>query len=239
MTAISAAGIVMRDFRRPAFVLLCALTACAAAGSGQELDAILARMDSASVDFHSMTADLVKITHTEVVNDNSEESGRLSVIRKSPENIRMLIEITSPEQRAVAFAGKEVQVYYPKLKTVQIYDLGKQSELVDQFLLLGFGTSGTSLRKNYKVAAGGSETVSGMVTTRLDLTPLSKEVLQHFEKLQLWISDEGGYPVRQKLIQPSGDYILITYSNIKINPPLNSSSVELQLPSGVKKQKMR
>ena len=93
--------------------------------------------------------------------------------------------------------------------------------------------------KQYKVAAGGSETVSGMVTTRLDLTPLSKEVVQHFEKLQLWISDEGGYPVRQKLIQPSGDYILITYSNIKINPPLNSSSVELQLPSGVKKQKMR
>lgn len=229
----------MRNLGQLATSLLFVFATCAAAASVTDLDAVLAHMDSVSASFRTMTADLVKITHTEVVNDDSQESGRLFVLRRSPNNTRMLIEITKPEQRAAAFAGKEVQVYYPKLKTVQIYDLGKQSALVDQFLLLGFGTSGSNLRKNYKVVNGGSETVGGMETTRLDLTPVSKEVLEHFEKLQLWISDEGGYPVRQKLIQPSGDYILITYSNIKINPPLSPSSVELQLPGGVKKQKMQ
>jgi outer membrane lipoprotein-sorting protein len=207
--------------------------------SAAELNTVLARMNSSAVTFRSMKADLVKISHTEVVNDDSRESGNIAVLRKAPGSLRMLIQITKPEQRAAAFAGKEVQVYYPKMKTVQIYDLGKQSQLVDQFMLLGFGTSGTELRRNYKVSAGGTETLDGTATTRLDLTPLSKEVSQHFEKLQLWISDEGGYPVRQKLIQPSGDYILITYSSIRINPPLTQASVELTLPSGVKKQKMR
>ena len=35
---------------------------------------------------------------------------------------------------------------YPKLKTVQEIDLGKRTDLIDQFLLVGFGTSGQELQ---------------------------------------------------------------------------------------------
>ena len=33
------------------------------------------------------------------------------------------------------------QIYYPKSNTVEEYDLGKERAMIDQFLLLGFGSS--------------------------------------------------------------------------------------------------
>ena len=54
----------------------------------------------------------------------------------------MLIDFTKPNPRTVAFRGRKAEIYYPKLKSVQEYDLGKRSDLLDQFLLVGFGTTG-------------------------------------------------------------------------------------------------
>ena len=54
--------------------------------------------------------------------------------------------------------------------------------------------------------------------------------------LELWIPEQGEpYPVREKISQPSGDYRLVTYSELKINPPnLKADALRLKLPSGVK-----
>jgi len=52
----------------------------------------------------------------------------------------------------------------------------------------------------------------------------------------LWIPEQGDpYPLREKISQPSGDYRLVTYSDVKINPAhLKSDALQLKLPSGVK-----
>jgi hypothetical protein len=54
--------------------------------------------------------------------------------------------------------------------------------------------------------------------------------------LELWIPEQGGpYPVREKISQPSGDYRLVTYSGLKINPPnLKPDALRLKTPAGVK-----
>ena len=49
--------------------------------------------------------------------------------------------------------------------------------------------------------------------------------------------DSGAYPVQQKLIQPSGDYYLFTYSGVKLNPQLTDEALKLKLPKGVKRQR--
>ncbi len=120
-------------------------------------------------------------------------------------------------------------------RTVQVYDLGKYRDLVDQFLLLGFGTSTLELRKNYSVRFIGDDKVAGERTARLELTPKSNAAREHLSKVELWISD-AGYPLQQKFYRPSGDNTLTIYSELKINSNLTEDSLKLRLPSGVKRE---
>ncbi|MBI5085352.1 MAG: outer membrane lipoprotein carrier protein LolA [Acidobacteria bacterium] len=200
------------------------------------LEDVLARMDRSAGGFRGLTAKVRKVSYTALVKESTEESGDFSVLRVKPKDMRILVEFTRPDPRAIAFQGKKVQVYYPKTLTVQEYDLGKQGSLVDQFLLLGFGTPGSDLRKSYAIKYGGEETINGVRTERLELTPTSAEAQKHVKLVEIWISQPEGTTVQQKVHQPSRDYVLFSYSDIKLNPRLTEDSVKLKLPKGVKKE---
>ena len=138
---------------------------------------------------------------------------------------------------AIAFAKSKVQMYYPKAKLVQEYNLAKEAHLVDQFLLLGFGTSGVELRKNYNIKYVEMTTIDGGKTDHLFLEPKAGEARDQVRGIDLWIAQPGGYPVRMKVLQPSRDTMEFQYSNLKINPSsLTEDSVKLKLPKGVKKE---
>lgn len=211
------------------------LVCCLLPASGQTLDQTLARMDKASAGFKGVTAKVKKTSHTAVINESSVETGRMSLVRRKAKDVRMLVEFGDPDPRSVFFAGKKIQIHYPKLKTVQEYDLGKQGSLLDQFLLLGFGTAGTELRKSYEMKFIGVETVSGAKTSHIELKPHDEEAKSHIRQVDLWISEADGQPLQQKILQPSRDFVLITYSDLMANPPgLTPDSVKLTVPKGTK-----
>jgi hypothetical protein len=54
--------------------------------------------------------------------------------------------------------------------------------------------------------------------------------------VELWIPEDGGYPVQQKFLQPGGDYALVMYSGIRWNPNLPETQLKLALPPGVKRE---
>jgi outer membrane lipoprotein-sorting protein len=211
-------------------ILLCAASAFAA----DSLDAVLARMDKAAAGFKGMTADLSKTTFTAIIKETTVETGSIALLRPKPKDLRMLVNFAAPEQRSVEYADKKLRIYYPKMQTVQAYDLGKQSSLLEQFLLLGFGTPGKDLASNYAVKSLGEETIAGTSAAKLELTPKSKEALDQVKKLEIWVSNDTGQPIQQKIYQTSRDTVTITYSNEKVNPPLTAESVKLKLPAGVK-----
>lgn len=200
------------------------------------LDSVLARMDQAAPGFRGMTAELRKVAFTAVVNDTNEEFGTIVLLRPKPKDLRMLVQFTKPDARSVAFAGRKLQIFYPKINTVQEYDLGKQASLVDQFLLLGFGTTGSDLKQGYSIQFLGEETLNSQKTSHLELTPKSPEVLKHVRKIEIWIADANAQPLQQKVWQNSRDYTLINYTDVKLLPGLKDDAVQLKLPASVKKE---
>ncbi|WP_321474748.1 outer membrane lipoprotein carrier protein LolA [uncultured Paludibaculum sp.] len=200
------------------------------------LDDALARMDKAAVGFRGLTASLSKTSYTALIKESTVESGTMTLFRPKPRDMRVLIEFDKPEAHAVGFQNKKAQIYMPKANVVQEYDLGKQSSLVDQFLLLGFGTPGSELKKSYAVKYLGTETVNGVKSDHLDLVPNSEEARKAFRHFEVWVSQTDGITVQMKAHQPSNDYVLFVYTDIKVNPPINESSVKLKLPKGVKKE---
>ena len=209
------------------------LTLAMALNGAVSTEDVLGQMDQNAPKFTGLTADLAKVTYTKVIDEKTTESGSMSLKKIGPRDLQVLIDFVKPDAKTVAFRGRKAEMYYPKLKTVQEYDIGKQRGLVDQFLLVGFGTTGKELKTNYAVKYVGEETVGGQKTYKLD------QIKDKLRKLELWIAESGAYPVQQKFIQPSGDYYLFTYSGVKLNPQLTEEALRLKLPKGVKRERVQ
>lgn len=204
------------------------------AAHGETLQAIFARMDQAASSFKGVSAKIRRVSHTAVINEDTTDSGVMFLKRTKPKDIRMLVDLVQPDQKSVMLQGRKLDMYFPKIQTVQEFDVGKNRELLDQFFLIGFGTNSKELEKAYIVRLLGPEDVASQKATLLELTPRSQQVSQHLKKFELWISDATGYPVQQKFYLPGGDYMLVTYTDMKPNPDLPDSALKLKLPKGVK-----
>ena len=194
-------------------------------------------MDKAASEFKTMTANVTNVTHTDVINEDDTETGTVAMKKLQAGEVQALIEFLTPDKRTISFEKRRVRIYQPKIKTVQEWDLGKYGEQLDQFFMIGFGTSGTSLAKDYAMTVLGTETLKGaedVKTIRLQLIPKAGEVREHVKQLELWIPEVGDpYPVREKISLTSGDFRLVTYSNLKSNVSLPPGALQLKLPAGV------
>jgi outer membrane lipoprotein-sorting protein len=223
----------MRRFVRLTRGVLCGFVAviCLRADTLKE---VLDRMDRSAETFQGMTANLTQLQHTAIINEDDRDSATVRM-KKTKEGLRGFVEFAEPNRRLIGFENRELQVYYPKTNTVNIYDLGKHGAQLDQFLLLGFGTSGKQLEKTYNMRVTGAETLNGNPVTHVELLPKTAEVKEYLKKVELWIPSSASYPVQEKIDKNDQDYILIQYSDVKINPGLTDKDLALSLPAGVNK----
>jgi outer membrane lipoprotein-sorting protein len=223
-------------------VLLCAAIAAASFFStirasttpqtNWTLDNILKQMDGQAATFHSLTADLERTKVTVVVNDKSTESGQISVRSDG----KMRIEVTQPDARTILRDGDNFYIYNPKIHRVEEYDLGKKKSVVDQFLLLGFGTSGSSLKDSYTVTLQGEETLDNRKVLRLELLPKTDDVRKQLSKILLWLDESTWLPVQQQFFETgSGDYFIIRYRNINRNVRIPDNEFKPHWPHGTTK----
>lgn len=204
--------------------------------SDPALLAVFARLDKAAAGFKSFSANMQRLTHTDVINSDDIDRGTIKLKRSNVRaDLKMLIEITEPDPKAVAVQGKKGELYYPRMQTVQEYDLGKFREWLNQFYLMGFGTTSKDLQDSYTVRYLGADTKGGKPVSGLELIPKSKEIFEHIKKFELWLSDSTGLPIEQK-VYPAGQYVVVSYSNISINPDIPDSALKLQLPKGTKRE---
>jgi outer membrane lipoprotein-sorting protein len=197
---------------------------------------VLSRLDQAAHSFTGASATIRVINHTGIINEDDEQIGTVAVKRSSSNEMRFLINFTGPNAQAIAMRDRTIEIYYPKLKTVRQYDIGKYKDLVQKLILLGFGMPGRELAANYEVINLGAEHVESQDSVHLQLTPRAADVLRQLSRVDLWVSLGTNCPVQQKFYMPGGDYRLVTYSDVKVNPNLPASA--LDLPKGAKRERM-
>src|SRR5437879_11690591 len=198
------------------------------------LDDVLKQMDREQNQFESLTASIERTKVTVVVNDRSTESGQIEVRRDG----RMRIDLISPDQKTILRDGDRIYVYTPKIRRVEEYDLSKHRDLVDQLLLLGFGTSGENLKKSYLITLQGEERLNGQKVVRLELTPRSDDVRKQISKIELWLNEANWLPAQQQFYETgSGDYSIIRYLNVARNVPISDARFSPRWPKGVTRVK--
>jgi outer membrane lipoprotein-sorting protein len=232
------------DRRKRGALALCVITwlasACFAGSRGQASGgwtwgSVRERLDAEAKDFHSLSAEIERTKVTVVVNDRSTETGRIWV-----RGDKMVLDFKAPDARTILRTGDNLYIYNPGLKRVEEYNLGKNRGLVDQFLLLGFGTKGAELQKSYLVTLLREEKFEDKKVIVLELTPKSDVVRNQISKIQIWLDEATWLPAQQQFFEAgSGDYSIVRYSRVVRNAAIPESTFKPRWPKGTEKVKPR
>lgn len=185
------------------------------AASGLEI--VLTQMDAASAQFRSAQADFTWDQYQKVVNETDTQKGKIYFRRTGRGQTQMAADIQVPDQKYLLFADSKIRLYQPKIDQINEYDAGKNRDAVESFLVLGFGGRGHDLEQQFDVKYGGTEVVDGIQTAKLELTPKAPKVKNMFDKIVIWVDAPRGISIKQQFFEPSGDYRITHYANIKLN----------------------
>jgi outer membrane lipoprotein-sorting protein len=215
------------------FILLAVVVLlCGGSSSGATLEEILSHIDQVGKDLRSMEASLVQKKWTDILSEyDSGEKGTFLFL-KDGDKALLRKEIVAPTVNSLVIKDGTVTFFQPSLKQAQQYKLGKNGDKAE-FLLLGFGTDKDALRATYNITLLGEETLDGTKAYKIELKPKSDRFAAFFVQIILWIDAERWIPIQQQLVEPTLDHLLITFSNIQLNPKISKSRFDLKLPRDV------
>ena len=232
----NALNIWMRVLLAGAMALTLSPPGSARKGKHTDLTEILSQMNDASKRLKTLSTNLEYTKVTVLVNDKSTQSGQL--FYRKGKTTEICIDFQKPERKMLLFKKNKGEIYLPKINQIQEYNLEQNSGLVQQFLLLGFGSDTGELKKAYNVKYLQEEDMEGDTTVQLELVPRKANVAAQVSKIQIWVSEESWLPTQQKFFEAGGDYLIATYSGVKVNRLLPASTFELDAPNNAKRVKM-
>lgn len=197
---------------------------------------VLTRMDGAAAQLKTVSARLSYTTVTVLVNDRSTQTGEL-FFRKG-KSLEVMVRFLKPDLKVILFKHNRAEIYNPKINQIQEYSLERHADMLQQFLLLGFGTPISNLQSSYHLKYLGEKQLDNEPTEALELTPVEKSVAAQLVRVDLWVSKESWLPVQQEFFEPSGDYLIASYSEMKVNEHLKRSVFEIHPSGGATRVKM-
>lgn len=190
---------------------------------------ILFRMDKTSRTLKTLTADLKQTKVTVVVNDVSEENGKLFYRRKRRTQT-IKLDYKKPNLRTLLLEEGKIKIIEPRIKRYQEFDTSKAPGW-SKLHLFWFGKSSSSIQKDYHVKQLKDQTINGKTTSLLELRPKSIKIKAMFTRIQLWVDHQNWIPIKTRLFEASEDHLTIFLSNIKINPRLSVKTFKMTIPS--------
>jgi outer membrane lipoprotein-sorting protein len=193
----------------------------ASAAQTDHLQAILSQMNAASARFHSAEADIKKEQFEKIVNDTTEQTGKIYYLRNG-NTTQIGAEFNPPEAQTLEYKDGTVRLYNAGTNHIQQF---QNLSSYEAYLALGFGGSGTDLQKSWNITDQGSEQMNdgskSVSVEKLDLVSKSPGVKNNFTHITLWIDPSRDVSLKQEFFTPAGDTQTAIYSNIRLNQPID------------------
>lgn len=220
-------------FLVPLLLTLVAQATLAAA----DLPTVLSQMNAAAAQYQGMTGKIRWVKYTKLVDDTDVESGDLWVKKDAKEQVQLRIAFTEPVRKQIRIEKTNVELFNEAINQIEEYDLQAKGNQLYEGLLLGYGVSGDDLKQRYDIKIAGEEPIDGQPAVKLEMTPKDAEDRAAGKSVAMWISTQTWQPVQQKALEHSGDYRLVSYSEVKINPAVKASDLSLDVSRAKSKPK--
>lgn len=200
---------------------------------GGDLQAVLAKMNRAAPGFKTAQGDFEFETYQKLVDEKDTQKGRI-YFRRGKKGVDAAFDIEGAAPKQVVYKNGTLYVYEKKINQVTERKVGKNKADVEAFLSLGFGASGDDLVRDYDVKMDGWETVDGVKTAKLELIPKNAKLRQTYNRILLWVDPERDILLQQQFFEPSNDYRLAHYTNMKLNGNLSDDVFRLNTNGNTK-----
>lgn len=198
---------------------------------------IVSRLNRISARIHSLSAAAVNQNYNSVVGVTDTSSGNL-YFRRASSGPWMLLDFRHPARKEFLYRNGIGWIYQPSIHQAQEYNLRHNLAAVQAFLLLGLGESGSQLAHDFKINIQGQPLLNGRRTILLQLVPKDPQAKKSIVRIELWFDPANWIAVQQKYIQTTGDYRLLKFSKIKLNPRLSAKLFSTRF-NGAKKIKLK
>jgi outer membrane lipoprotein-sorting protein len=200
------------------------------ASAQDALRKVLAQMDASSQKFQSAQADFEWTEFEAAVQETDTQKGTIFFKREGAE-MQMAAHLTSPQEKFVVYKAGTLQLFEPKIDHLTEFSAGANRQRYESFSTLGFGGRGSSLETAWVVTYLGAETVDGVETAKLNLVAKDPGVRNVYDHILLWVDTGLDVSRKQQFFEPSGDYRIAHYVNIKVNGKIPADVFKIKTTS--------
>ena len=188
----------------------------------------LKKLDAASAQFTSVSADFHKDLYTKLIHETEGQDGLLFVVHTGKSGVEAGLKITGPTGARTLLYEKGIGKDDTPGRCYNT--VANKQGAIESALTLGFGGSGTDLAKHWDIKDDGPETVKGGEAEKLELTPRDQAVKDTYTRIDLWIRLADGIALEQKSYAVSGDTQTAYYSNIKVGAKVDKGAFAITDP---------
>jgi outer membrane lipoprotein-sorting protein len=203
-----------------AVLMILAMLQARAAFAADDLKSVLSRLDAASANFHTTSADVEFDTvQTQPIYDKDVQKG-VAYYKREGHSFQMAAHIREvngkPAAKDLTYSAGKVVFFDQQANQERVMDATKY----ESNLLLGFGASGKELADKWQITYAGQETVDGVKTDKLELIAKDPNVLKLFPKVTIWLDTDRAVSLKQVFDEGQGTSRTCIYSQIKTNQSL-------------------
>ncbi|HTU51975.1 MAG TPA: hypothetical protein VMF56_15395 [Acidobacteriaceae bacterium] len=217
-----------------AVVWLCIGMGWAQAPASGDLNHVLTELDAAAARFHSAKANFQWDVFELVVSSTDTQTGVIYYEGSGP-SARVAIDIETadgqPAKKTIVYSHGVAQFFQPQINQLTVFHAGDKQAQWGTYLTLGFGGSGSDLKKNWNITYQGMETIDGVQTAKLDLVSKDAGVRANVSHVTIWVDPTRAVSLKQILYEPSGDTRTAYYKNIEYNTKVSSSVFKIKTNS--------
>lgn len=217
-----------------AVVLLGGGMGWAQAPASGDLNHVLTQLDSAAAKFHSATANFQWDQFERVVSSTDTQAGVI-YYEGSGSSARVAIDIETadgqPAKKTIVYSNGVAQFFQPQIDQMTVFHAGDKQAQWGTYLTLGFGGSGSDLKKSWNITYQGMETIDGVQTAKLDLVSKDPGVQANVSHVTIWVDPTRAVSLKQILFEPSGDTRTAYYKNIEYNAKVSPAVFKIKTDS--------
>lgn len=212
--------------RRLFLALLAAALLPSVPAHADDLNSVLAKLNTAAQGFRSVSADFQFVSLTTLpIEDTTTQTGPI-YYERSGNKFKMAAHIEKENGQAVpktfTFANGILQLWEgPPVDEVTKFS---HSSKYESYLLLGFGAGGSELQEKWNITYDGDETIDGVKTAKLELVAKDPSVRKNIPKVTVWMDTTRGVSLKQVFDEGQGQTRTATYTNFKFNGRLPSDA---------------
>ncbi|MEO6436276.1 MAG: outer membrane lipoprotein carrier protein LolA [Tepidisphaeraceae bacterium] len=185
-------------------------------------------IDATAAAIEDLEADFQQQKFTAMLKKPLLSSGRVFV--RGP---AMLWDTNKPEANVLQINDREVRIYYPSQKTIEVFQLEqKLGQLAASPLPRLSVLQQHFTFKPLPLAEMGESDEARFFA--VEMTPIDPAMREHVERVRVLLDASIGLITRFEMLDADGDRTLISFSNAKPNVGIKDEQLRIAAPAGVK-----